>query len=129
MIDKLKQLRQLWGWPQSLVARMLHISRTTLSRWEREISRPRSANQEKLDALVASLEKAYAASSPGTPPVVDIQVSGDAMRGDKVIGRDSVGGDVITTTDGTTYIIRGCTITVLVVTNPAILNGLLKSQD
>ena len=64
MLDRLVHLRRLWGWSQKLVAEMLRVSRSSLSRWERGTVNPRSANEEKIAALVRSLEEAASADSP-----------------------------------------------------------------
>jgi DNA-binding XRE family transcriptional regulator len=102
MIERLKQLRELWGWSQAFIAAALTVSHSTISRWERGESAPTSTNQEKIDALVRAMEQA---SGPRQQPP-EMRIAGDAVGGDQHIGRDRVGGDVITTTDGTTYVIR-----------------------
>jgi transcriptional regulator with XRE-family HTH domain len=123
MIERLKELRRLWGWTQAFVADMLRVSRSSVSRWERGASSPRRVNEEKLDALVTSLEQA---SRGDEPPRVTIQTEGDAVAGDKQVGRDEVHGDVITTSDGTTYVIRDSLV--VIVADPAMLEKLLGSQ-
>lgn len=117
MIERLKALRQAWGWSQAQVAKMLRVAGSTLSRWERGLTRPQPANQEKLDALVTSLVEASAATSATTPPSVDIQINGDMVGGDKHIAGDAAGGNMIKTADGTTYIIHANMV--IIVANPA----------
>jgi transcriptional regulator with XRE-family HTH domain len=124
MIERLKELRRLWGWTQAFVADMLRVSRSSVSRWERGAARPREANEEKIDALVTSLQQA---SREDEPPRVTIHAGGDAVAGDKQVGRDEVHGDAITTADGTTYIIRDSLV--VIVTDPATLEKLLGSQS
>jgi transcriptional regulator with XRE-family HTH domain len=126
MVEKLKELRELWGWSQAFVAEMLRISRSTLSRWERGQVQPRESNEEKLAALIQSLEKAAAASGQQTAPDVELHVGGDVHGNVNVAGRDQVGGDVITTTDGTSYVIKDSLV--IVVTDPEELRKLLSSQ-
>jgi transcriptional regulator with XRE-family HTH domain len=124
MLDRLVHLRRLWGWSQKLVAEMLRVSRSSLSRWERGTVNPRSANEEKIAALVRSLEEAASADSPETPPSVEV-VGGDTVSGDKTIGRDAVRGDAttITTSDGTIYIIRESLV--VIITDPEQLSDVL----
>jgi len=109
MIDRLKQLRELWGWSQAFIAAALLVSRSTISRWERGQAEPTSTNQEKIDALVQAMEQA---SGPRKQPP-EVQIAGDNVGRDQHIGRDKVAGDVITTTDGTTYVIRDSVVIVV----------------
>ena len=124
MIERLKHLREILGWSQAFVATMLRVSRGTLSRWERGAARPRTSNQEKIEALVRCIEKVPVVESS---PEVEIRVGEDVVGGDKFIGRDSVGGDVITTTDGTTYVLRGNLI--IVVDSPEALSTILAAKS
>lgn len=116
MIERLKHLRELWGWSQVWVAAMLQVSRSTLSRWERGESAPRPDNREKVEALVAALEKAGKTSGDVHPaPAVEIQrVEGDYVGGDIRVAGDLVKGDAITTTGGITYIIKDSVIVIVI---------------
>jgi transcriptional regulator with XRE-family HTH domain len=127
VIEKLKQLRRTWKWSQTFLARMLRVSRSTVSRWERGVSQPQPANQEKIDALAAGLKQAQSPIEPEKPPEVRLHVGGDTVAGDKSIGRDAVGGDVISTSDGTTYIIRESTV--IIIADPEMLRDLLQDEE
>lgn len=113
MIERLKQLRRLWGWSQAYVANMLRVSRSSVSRWEREVGQPNDPNREKVEALVATLEKAQDEAQPGKPPKVQVFTHGDQVVRDKIIQGDAVGRDAITTGDGTTYLIRDSIVIVV----------------
>lgn len=113
MIERLKQLRRLWGWSQAYVAEMLRVSRSSISRWEREVGQPNEPNREKVEALVATLEKAEENPQPDKPPKVQVFTHGDQIVRDKIIQGDSAGRDAITTGDGTTYLIRDSIVIVV----------------
>ena len=121
MIQRLTQLRELWGWSQAFVSTMLRVSRSTVSRWERGKATPRTTNQEKIAALVRALEEATQTTGPP-----EVHIAGDYIKGDQTIGQDAVHGDKITTTDGTTYIIRDSVV--IVVPDTAALEDILGSK-
>jgi len=124
MIEQLKRLRRLWGWSQAFVAEMLRVSRSSVSRWERGAVEPSTPNQEKVDALLTVLEKAGTGSDD--PPEVDI-VTGDRIAGNKVIQGDAAGRDVITTGDGTAYLIRDSVV--IIVADAAVVRQLLGEKS
>ena len=127
MIERLKRLRGLWGWSQAYVAEMLRVSRSTISRWERKVGQPNEPNREKLEALVATLEKAEGKPEKGKPPKVEVITHGDQVVRDKVIQGDAAGRDVITTGDGTTYMIRESVV--IIVADVKVLRELLGEEE
>jgi transcriptional regulator with XRE-family HTH domain len=122
-VERLKHFREIWGWSQAFVAAMLRVSRKTVSNWERSQTTPLPDNQEKLEALVRVLEQASRVMSPSSPPQVELRTGGDSVGRDKTIGGDQVGRDKITTSDGTTYIIRDSVVIVAV--DPDQVKGIL----
>ncbi len=122
-IERLKHFREIWGWSQAFVAAMLRVSRKTVSNWERSQTVPLPDNQEKLEALVRVLEQASRVMSPSSPPQVELRTGGDSVGRDKTIGGDQVGRDKITTSDGTTYIIRDSVV--IVAADPEQVKGIL----
>ena len=110
MIQRLSYLRHLWGWSQAFVAVMLHVSPSTISRWERGKASPAESNQEKIDALLRAIEEAV----PGqeSEPKIEIRegVGGDVVARDQTIGRDRVDGNVITTSQGSVLVVQGETV-------------------
>jgi transcriptional regulator with XRE-family HTH domain len=123
-IERLKHFREIWGWSQAFVAAMLRVSRRTVSNWERSQTVPLPDNQEKIEALVKALERASRLSAVAVPPQVELRTGGDAVGRDKTIGGDQVGRDKITTSDGTTYIIRDSVV--IVATDPDRVKDLLS---
>ncbi len=115
-IERLKHYREVWGWSQAFVAAMLRVSRKTVSNWERSQTVPLPDNQEKIEALVKALERASRLAAAAVPPQVELRTGGDSVGRDKTIGGDQVGRDKITTSDGTTYIIRDSVV--IVATDP-----------
>ncbi|MBN1122400.1 MAG: helix-turn-helix transcriptional regulator [Anaerolineae bacterium] len=122
-IERLKHFREIWGWSQAFVAAMLRVSRKTVSNWERNQTVPLPDNQEKLEALVRMLEQASHFAAAAAPPQVELRTGGDSVGRDKTIGGDQVGRDKITTSDGTTYIIRDSVV--IVAADPDQVKGIL----
>lgn len=114
MIDQLKELRQLWGWPQTFVAELLRVSRSTVSRWERGVSKPNATNKEKLDALTAMLEQAKASGQPDKAPEVSVFTHSDEdVRKKKIENGGEDGADTAVTEDGTAYLLKSGALTVV----------------
>jgi transcriptional regulator with XRE-family HTH domain len=126
-IERLKHYREVWGWSQAFVAAMLRVSRKTVSNWERSQTVPLPDNQEKIEALVKALERASRLVASAVPPQVELRTGGDAVGRDKTIGGDQVGRDKITTSDGTTYIIRDSVV--IVATDPDRVKDLLPRHQ
>ena len=122
-VERLKHFREIWGWSQAFVAAMLRVSRKTVSNWERSRTVPQPDNQEKLEALVKMLEQASHFATAAAPPQVELRTGGDSVGRDKTIGGDQVGRDKITTSDGTTYIIRDSVV--IVAADPDQVKGIL----
>jgi transcriptional regulator with XRE-family HTH domain len=78
--QQIRELRKEKGWTQAQLARALGTDAVTVSRWEREISRPRPAGILRLKTLLG-YDEGFASAVPFVEdPAIRLRKLDDALR-------------------------------------------------